>query len=179
MRTRFTGIFTAVGLLAVGSPALAQGSKVAYLNSERIIAEAPGADQVRTQIQQEAQRFQAQLKVLQDSVQKMFTDYQQKSVMLSPAEKTKREQELVAKRNELEERASQLDQQMAQKQQQLMKPIMDRIEKAIGDIRKEEGIAMIFDVARGPIVSADTTLDLTTKVITRLKAGASPTANSR
>jgi outer membrane protein len=173
-----TGIFTAAGLLAVGSPAYAQGVKVAYLNSQRIIAEAPGTDLVRTQIQQEMQRFEAQLKVLQDSVQKMFTDYQQKSVMLSPAEKTKREQELVQKRTELEQRASQLEQQAAQMQERLMKPVMDKIEKAISDLRKEEGYAIIFDVASRAMVSADTTLDLTSKVIAKLKAGSgAPTAN--
>lgn len=178
MRTLLTGIFTAAGLLAVGTPAFAQGVKVAYLNSQRVIQEAPGTDLVRTQIQQQLQRYEAQLKVLQDSMQKMVTDYQQKSVMLTPAEKTKREQELGQKENEIRQRAAQLEQQAAQMQEQLMKPVMDKIEKAISDLRKEEGYTIIFDVASRAIVSADTTLDLTSKVIAKLKAGSgAPTAN--
>jgi outer membrane protein len=170
MRTVFSGIFAAAGLLALASPALAQNQKVAYLDSRRIIAEAPGAQDVRDKIQQEMTRYQTQLKVLSDSVDKMFTDFQQKSVVLSPAEKTKREQEIRQKNSELEQRAAQLQQQAAQKQDELMGPVMERVEKVISELRREEGYAIIFDVASNAMVSADTTLDLTTKVIARLKA---------
>jgi outer membrane protein len=129
-------------------------------------------------MQQEMSRFEAQVKVLQDSLQKMITDYQQKSVMLSPDEKRKREQEITQKRGELEQQASQLEQQAMQKQNQLMQPVMQQVEKVISDIRKEEGYALIFDVASRALVSADTTLDLTSKVIARLKAAPGPTANN-
>lgn len=177
MRTLFSGMSVAAGLLVLASPAVAQ-HKVAYLDSQRIIREAPGAEQVRTQIQQEMQRFENQLKVMQDSLQKLENDYRQKSVVLSPEEKTKRENELRQKYAEMQQKAGQLEQQAAERQDALMKPVMDRVEKVISDIRQEEGYAIIFDVASRSMVSADTTLDLTTKVLTRLRAdNSSPTAS--
>jgi outer membrane protein len=179
MRTLYTGIIAAAGLLAFATPTLAQTQKIGYLDSQRIIREAPGAEQVRTQIQQEMSRFEAQFKVLSDSVDKMVADYQQKSVTLSPEQKTKREQEIRQKTSELEQRAGQLREQVGMKQDSLMKPVMERVEKVIDEIRKEEGYAIIFDVASRAMVSADTTFDITTKVITRLKASApGPTANN-
>lgn len=183
MRTWFVGMLATAGLLAFASPVLAQGTghRVAYLDSRRILQEAPGAQEVRESMQQEMGRFQTQLKALDDSLQRMVQDYQQKSVMLSPEEKRKREQEIVQTRTQLEQQAGQLEQQAAQKQNELMKPVMERVEKVISDLRQEEGYAIIFDVASAAMVSADTTLDLTNKVIERLKAapGASPTVSNR
>lgn len=178
MRTVYSGIFAMAGMLAFASPSLAQAQKIGYLDSERIIREAPGAENVRTQMQQEMTKFEAQAKVLQDSLEKMITDYQQKSVMLSPDEKRKREQEIRQKEAELQQQAGQLQQQALQRQNQLMQPVMQQVEKVISDIRKEEGYALIFDVASRALVSADTTLDLTSKVIARLKAAPGPTANN-
>ena len=178
MRTVYCGILAVVGLLTSATPGLAQGQKIGYLDSERILREAPGAENVRTQIQQEVSKFEAQVQVLRDSLEKMVADYQQKSVMLSPDEKRKREQELTKMQTQLGQQAQQLEQQAIQKQNELMAPVMQQVEKVISDIRREEGYALIFDVASRALVSADTTLDLTSKVIARLKATPGPTANN-
>jgi outer membrane protein len=64
---------------------------------------------------------------------------------------------------------------------ELVKPIMDQIRKVLDDIRQEEGYAFILDAGSeaGVIVAADRNLDITEKVIARLKpvtASAAPSA---
>jgi hypothetical protein len=51
---------------------------------------------------------------------------------------------------------------------------MEQINTIIDQIRNEERYAMIFDVGAqgGAVVAADTTLDITDKVISRLKTAA-------
>ena len=53
-----------------------------------------------------------------------------------------------------------------------MQPIMEQIQRIIDEIRSEEGYAMIFDVGAtsGGVVAADRNLDITPRVIARLKA---------
>jgi outer membrane protein len=53
-----------------------------------------------------------------------------------------------------------------------MAPITDAVKKVLDDIREEGGYAMIFDNAPGAsnIVSADKNLDITDRVISRLRA---------
>lgn len=46
---------------------------------------------------------------------------------------------------------------------------MQRIEEAISAVRQEGGFAMLFDAATDAIVSADTTLDMTERVLARLR----------
>jgi outer membrane protein len=166
-----------LGMVAVGLlfavPVSAQ--KFAYLDSRRVLQEAPGAQEARTAIETEMRAFQQRLTALQDSLGKVMQDYQQRSLTLSPDARRTEEQRVMAKQRELEAQAEQLQLEANRKQTDLMQPVMDQVEKAIETIRVEGGYAIIFDAASAAMVSADTTLDLTTQVITRLKAGAGPT----
>ena len=171
MRALYIAVTAVAGLAAMAVPARGQGLKIAYIDSRRLLQEAPGAQEARAQIQQEANAFQAQVQVLQDSLDAMIADYQRKSVLLSPDEKKKQEDAIVARRNAYEQRMNGLQNQSQQKQNDLMAPVMNKIQDVLDAIRTEEGIAIIFDAAQG-IVSADSTLDKTATVLARMKASA-------
>lgn len=161
------GVIVVAMLAAV--PVSAQ-QKIAYLDSRRILQEAPGAAEARTAIQTEMQAFQTRLSALQDSLGKVMQDYQQRSLTLSPDARRTEEQRIAARQRELEAQAEQLQLEANRKQNDLMQPVMDRVEAAIEAIRAEGGYAIILDAASAAMVSADTTLDLTTQVISRLQA---------
>lgn len=180
MRKTFATMFVLAGLGAAAQPASAQTQKIAYLNSQAIIAETPGAVEAQTQIQQEMQRLQQRVQLFRDSMNALVTDYQRQSVLLSPEEKKRREDALGAKEQSFAQRADILQQEAQTRQQELMQPIMSRVEAVIEAIRKEGGYAIIFDTESTAIVSADTTLDLTSTIIARLKAqpnGSAPQSN--
>jgi outer membrane protein len=146
---------------------------IAYVRSQLIFQEAPGAADARTTIQREMDKYQAELALAEDSLNNMVKDYQTRSVMLSPDAKKKQEDLLNAKKKSLDTRAESYDGLMRKRQQELVQPIMDKINKILDDVRKERGIALVFDVSQqGVIISADTTLDLTSEVLARLKAQA-------
>lgn len=172
MRKLFATVMTLAGLLAVSAPLSAQATKIGYIDTRRVIQEAPGATEARTTLEGDMQRFQGQLQAMQDSLQAMMADYQQKSLVMSADAKQQREQEIIAKRTGWEQRAEQLQQQAAQRQQEVMEPIMQRVEQVISQVRQSEGYAIIFDVVSEAIVSADPALDITATVIERLKASA-------
>lgn len=177
MRVRLFLGLVAVALLGLAGPVSAQQQKIGYLDSRRVLQEAPGAQEARTAIQREMAGFQQRLQVLEDSVQQIFEEYQQRSLTLSADARRAEEQRIMAKRNELQARAQQLEVEANQKQTELMQPVMSRVEEAIEAIRVEGGYALILDATSGAIVSADTTLDLTMQVIERLKAGDASTAS--
>ncbi len=170
-----------LGLLATGVSAQAPtATKIAFIDSRRIIAEAPGAKEAQATFDKEMQGYQGQLKVMEDSLKSMMDDYQQKSTTLSPEAKKQREDAIRAKQEAYQQKASQLEEQAGNRQQQLVQPIMDRIKAVISQIRQEGGYAMIFDVGGqgSGVVAADTALDLTAQVLARLSktTAAAPTA---
>ena len=69
---------------------------------------------------------------------------------------------------------------MQARQAELVKPIMQRVQTVIEAIRAEDGYAVILDVGSqvSVVVAADKKLDLTDRVLARLKAQGTPPATS-
>ena len=78
----------------------------------------------------------------------------------------------------LESNTQALDIQAQQRQAQLLQPIIDQIKVALEDIRKEEGLTMILDVGSqaNPIVAIDKNLNITDKVLVKLRSMPPPQA---
>jgi len=179
MRNVIRTMVAAAGLMLLAMPVTAQTpTKIGFINTQRVIQEAPGAAELTQTLQREMQALESQITAMQDSLSAMQQDYQQRSLVMSADAKQRREQEILTKRNEFGQRAQQIQQQAQQRQQQIMEPLMQKVEAAIGEVRTAEGYAIVFDAASDAIVSADPALDLTQKVIDKLKAAA-PAAAAR
>ena len=170
-----------VAAILVASPAAAQSSiKLGYINSAQILQTAPGRAEVDAQIEKELNGFRAQVKRMGDSLNTMVADFRKAEATLSPAAKETRMRSIQQKEEEYQQRTEQLQQQAQQRQMELIRPITDQVQKVIADLRKEEGYTLIFDVGNGAgvLVAADTTLDLTQKVLTRLASAPRPSASA-
>jgi outer membrane protein len=168
--TKLALVFTA----ATAAPALAQtaGSpKIAYVDSKIILSRAPGRQAAEDTFNKEMEASRTQVQKMGDSLQTMIADYQKVQATLAANIREQRESAIRKKQEDYQTRAGALDQQMQQRQMELVKPIMDQIRKVLDDIRQEEGYAFILDAGSdaGVIVAADRNLDITEKVIARLK----------
>jgi outer membrane protein len=174
---RKTFLMALAGLAVSAGAANAQAAgKIAFVNSQKIIAEAPGAAEVRSTIEKEMNKHRADLALADDSLKNLITAYEKKQLVLSADARKKEEDAIRARQGALQNRAQTLEQQMVKRQQELAAPIMERINTVLQAIRTEGGYAVILDAANGSIVAADSTLDLTNTVLTRLRATASAPA---
>jgi outer membrane protein len=162
-------------LLAVASPAVAQqpaaGAKIAYVNPQALFANAPGRVQAESAFVKETETFRAELNRLSDALNAMVTQYQKDEPRLTAADKERRQRAIGLKEDSVRGRQQQLEQQASQRQNELMAPIMEAVRKVLEDIRAEDGYAMIFSSEPGasPILAADKNLDITDRVVARLK----------
>jgi outer membrane protein len=157
---------------AVATPMFAQGpQKIAYVDSKVILSRAPGRQAAEDQFNKEMEASRGQVQKMGDSLQTMIADYQKAQATLAANVREQREAAIRKKQEDYQSRAGALDQQMQQRQMELVKPIMDQIRKVLDEIRQEDGYAFILDAGSdaGVIVAADRNLDITEKVITRLK----------
>jgi len=178
MRALTTILMAAAGLGAFALPAAGQGApKIAYIDSRRLIAEAPGAKEAQESFERDMNRYRSELQQLGDSLQALLSEYEQKQVLLSPEAKRQKEEEIRQKQRAYQERAGELENEAARRQAELVEPIMNRIQEVLTQIQKEGGYAMIFDAAVGAIVAADTTLDLTDEVLRRLRQTAAASSS--
>jgi outer membrane protein len=165
-----TFVVVAVAGVALSARTASAQQKFAFVDSRVIVERAPGAISAQAALQKESADMQARVKTWQDSLQAMITAYQAAEKSLSDAQKQTRQKAIQDRQADYAKRAEELDQQMQVRQQELSQPVMAQIRETLEDIRKEEGYTFIFDVAAsGVIVAADKNLDLTEKVIGRLK----------
>ncbi len=146
--------------------------KIAYVNSQKILAEVPGRTDAEAQMQKEMEGYRAEVQKMQDSLQTLVAAYNKAEPTLSATAKAARQKDIQTREGAYQQRVQQLEQQAQQRQAELMRPIMQNINKVTEQIRSEDGYAMVFDAGNqaGVVVAADSSLDITAKVIQRLKA---------
>jgi outer membrane protein len=183
MRGITRGAIVALALTAsaaTGGAQQAAAPKIAYVNSQAILAAAPGRAEAEAQFEKEMQSFRTTVQTMGDSLNAMVASYQKEEGALSPAVKEQRQKTIQTKEAEYQQRARQLEQQAAKRQQELVQPILDQITEVLNTIREEGGYALILDAQSGAnvIVAADKNLDLTERVIARLRTMKPATAST-
>lgn len=155
--------------------------KVAFVDSRVIMERAPGRREAEALFQRETAPFEAQVKTMSDSLQAMITAYQKKEPALSQADKEKEQKAIRDKQAEYQDRTQKLQQQAQQRETELLQPILDQVRKVLDEIRAEEGYAVVFDLsgATGAIVAYDKNMDITERVISRLKPVALGTPSAK
>lgn len=160
----------ATGLVGAQTPA-PSAPKFAYVDSRVILQRAPGSAAIQAQITKERSDAQASVSKMQDSLRAMYDAYLKEQPTLTPAQKEQREKTLQQRNADFDQRVSKLDQDMQKRQYDLIQPMMAQIREVLDAIRNEESYTFIFDVGNDPglIVAADKNLDITERVISRLK----------
>ena len=157
---------------ASAGAAQAAGAKIGFVNARRILQSTPGWTQAEQTFSKDSESYRAELQKLQASLDSAAQDFEQQSVVMSPTQRQAKRTELETKRQQLEQRAQELQQKAQQREQELLAPLQTKVNGIIEAVRADGGYALIFDIS-GPgsgIVAADRSLDLTDKVIERLKA---------
>lgn len=160
----------ALALTARGAGAQVPQQKFAYVDSRVIVSRAPGTASAEAVLQKEGEVLQGRVKLWQDSLRTLVDGYTRREATLTVAQKEVEQKRIEDRRAVYARRADSLDNLMQQRQQELSQPIMAQIRETLDAIRLEDGYTFIFDVsAAAVIVAADKNLDLTEKVIGRLK----------
>ena len=166
-----------VGAATAGSASAQAAPKFGFINSAAILAEAPGRAEAENQFKTEVAAYQAQLQRMSDSLQAMGAAFDKAAPTPDSATRAVRGKAIADKEADYQNRAKALDQQMQNRQAELIRPLMENLQKIIEQVRAEDNYSMIFDVASqtSVIVAADKNLDITQKVLARVKAAGKPT----
>jgi outer membrane protein len=145
-------VFIAVAMMLFTLAAQAQ--KFGHINVGNLleqIKEVKTADTMMLKMRDQLSvKGQEMMKKAEADYQKYITDAN--SGTLTPIETQKREADLQKQQSDIEAYRTEIGQQLEQKRQELLKPILDRVEKAIKDVGKENNFTFIFDVSTGAML---------------------------
>jgi len=156
----------------VGSADAQQASaRIAYVNPQALFAAAPGRVAAESLFRKETEVFRVELARMNDALTTLISAYERDEARLTAADRERRQRAIVAKQDTLRNRQQDLEEQAGQRQNELMAPIMESVRRVLEDIRAEDGYAMILSSEPGssPILAADKNLDITDRVVARLR----------
>lgn len=169
---------TLIGATAGAQAPAAAPTRIAYVNPQALFQSAPGRAAAESTFARETEAYRKELSAISDALTKMVSDYQRDEVKLTAAQKEQRQRAIAAKEDSLRQRQAELEDVAGRRQSELMAPIMEAVRKVLEDIRVEDGWSMILSSEPGasPIMVADKNLDITERVVARLRTMSAKTA---
>lgn len=159
-------IFAGIALLSFSACVLAD-SKIGFVNSQKILNDAPQAARAKKKIEkdfeprdQELQRIAKQLKTMQENIDK-------NAVTMAEGERRTKEREFGDLNREFQRKQREFREDLSQRQNEEMAAIFERVNKIIKQLAEAEKYDIIFQEA----VYANPRIDITDKVIKALGDG--------
>jgi outer membrane protein len=164
-------------VLAAGSAAAQSGQKFAYIRSSVLLEQAPGRAEAEAQFDKETGAYRDQIKRMSDSLNAMVAEFEKAQASMTAAARDTRGKSIQAKEAEFQRRTRELEQKAQTRQGELVQPILDRVKQAIEDLRIEGGYSFVFNADQGSsIVAMDKNLDITDRVLAKLRSSTATTA---
>jgi outer membrane protein len=144
-------------------------AKFGHVNTQEIMQVMPEYATARTEIENLAKQYEADLKSMQDEFQKKYEDYQKNGATLPDNIKQRREQELQDMDNKIRQSYQDNQQELAKAQQEKLQAITSKILDAIKQIGQTGGYVYIMEVGAGiPYISTTLSEDVTAQVKAKL-----------
>jgi outer membrane protein len=156
-------------VLMMLAPIATFAQKFGHVNSQEIIQAMPEFNTAKGEIEKLTQQYEADLKSMQEELQKKGEAFEKEQATLPENIKTRREQEL----NDLYQRIQQTyqdnQQALAKAQQEKMAAITSKVIDAIKTVGQEGGYVYIMETGAGiPYISTTLSTDVTAQVKTKL-----------
>ena len=161
-----------MAFFAVISAVSVNAQKFALIDMEYILKNIPAYERANEQLTQQSKRWQGEIDDVTMEAQNLYKKYQSESIFLSDEQRTKREQEILAK----EKQASELKRkyfgpegELYKKRESLMAPIQDEIYNAVKEICDAKGYSAVVDRASAvSIIYASPKIDISNEVLAKL-----------
>ncbi len=150
----------------------ANAQKFALIDMEYILKNIPAYERANEQLNQISKKWQSEVEAMALEAQTLYKNYQSEAVFLSEEQKTKKEEEIVAKEKEAQELKRKYfgpEGELYKKRESLMAPIQDEIYTAVKEISDTKGYTVVVDRASASsIIYASPKIDISNEVLVKL-----------
>ena len=165
-------ILIALAVLLAGFQS-ADAQKVAYVNTETILAAIPEYEAAQMQLNTLSDKYKAAVETELGKVENLYQNYQANRHSMSASQRQNAENEIISKERVAQEKQKIYfgeDGIMAKKAEELLSPIQKEVNRAIEEVAKLGGYDLIIDLAAiQGVVYKNEALDLTQFVLVRYK----------
>jgi len=127
-----------------------QAQKFAYIDTEYILSKVPEYQEAQKQLDALSEQWQKQVEKRYEAIEKMYKDLQAEEILLTESMKNKRQEEIITKEQEardFQKGKFGIDGELFKKRKELIKPIQEKIYKAVQETANVGKYSVIFDKA--------------------------------
>ena len=150
----------------------AHAQKFALIDMEYIMKNIPAYQQAINELDQASQQYQKAIDSKRKEAETMYKAYQQGAASMSSAQKTQKEEAIVAKEKEAAELRMKYfgpEGEMAKKQEELIAPIEDNIYEAVKQVALQRGYDAVIDRASATsLIFASPRIDISNEILSKL-----------
>jgi len=161
-----------IALLLVLSSFGVYAQRFAYVDSDYILKHIPEYNSAQKQLDALSEQWQKEVDIKFGNIEDMFKAYQADQVLLNSEMRKRREDEIVQKEQEAKEYQRikfGFEGELFQVRSKLIKPIQERVSKAIQALADAQQLDMIFDKnSEITLLYANPRLDKSNDIITKL-----------
>lgn len=128
----------------------AQAQKFAYIDTEYILKNIPEYKEAQKQLDALSKQWQEQIDRKYEDIEKMYQDYEAEEILLTESMKNKRREEILEREEEARKFKQEkfgVDGELFKKRKELIKPIQEKIYKAVQETANIGRYSIIFDKA--------------------------------
>jgi len=135
---------TALLLFGLSASTVAQVN-IGYMNTQEVMAQLPGRDQVEEELAAFVQERQTQLREKATAFQEAVADYQANMESMSDTEVQETEASLQELNTELSEFNQSIRAEIQQKRSELLSPLLERVDEAIATIAEQKDLDFVLN----------------------------------
>jgi len=156
-------------MLLMFAPVATFAQKFGHVNSQEIVQAMPEFTKARTDIEALTKQYEADLKSMQEELQKKSEAYEKEQASLPANIKERREKELQDMYQKIQQSYQDNQQALAKEQSEKMQAITAKVLDAIKQVGQAGGYVYIMDLTGGiPYISTTLSTDVTSQVKAKL-----------
>ena len=140
-------------------------SKVAYIDTAKLMEGSKEIQQIRTKLKTEGERAKANVDTLTMDFQKALQQHEKGLAKMTPNEKKLSEELLRTKQNQVMQYRQAVEQKVMQDEQSQTQVVLKNNNAKITEYGKEKGYKIIFATANGNIAYADEAINITEEIL--------------
>ncbi len=157
-------------LMITMSTTVTAQSKIGHINSAELLSAMPAAKSAEKQLENYTKQLDNQYQNMVTSLQGEYQSIQKQvqEGLMTPQQVAEKEKYFLGEQEKVAKFEYDAQQKVGKKREELLGPILQRAEKAIQDVARENGYTYILDTSLGAVLHAAPSDDIMSKVKSKL-----------
>lgn len=149
----------------------AHGQRIAFVDVEQLLNSLPEYKAAQQQLDQTAERWKQDIAAQKTQIDEAYRKYMAEQVLLSESARKQRQDEITAKEEAMMQQQKLKfgpSGELFKKRQELVRPVQEKVYKAVEEYAKQRGFDCVFDKLSGQIIYTNPEADKTSDVLKKL-----------